>query len=279
MRRGDGRPRTSWGRPDRGAARGPAAARGRLRTGRRWSSAIAGTTLSSARPHRPCGRSRSYGRCPSPRCGQGSTSSTSARTSTVACGCSSLGPAGTRITLTHGEALDPDGDVAVEHLRPDMPFLPEPLGAGQVDVVVSAGIDGDVFEPRLHHARVPVRPGRGPPRTAHRRRHDRGRGPHRPRAARLLRLQRRPLEPAPRGGRLVASAATPATSRPTARPASGRAGPATGSCTSRRRRTSMTSPASRRSGCATSWSGSGRTATSATWRRCRSPSAPGSWRR
>ena len=29
-----------------------------------------------------------------------------------------------------------------------MPFLPEPLPAGQVDQVVSAGVPGDVFEPR-----------------------------------------------------------------------------------------------------------------------------------
>ncbi|MBI4944358.1 MAG: family 78 glycoside hydrolase catalytic domain [Actinobacteria bacterium] len=60
-----------------------------------------------------------------------------------------LGPAGTTTTLTHGEALGPDGDVTVEHLRPAMPFLPEPLGAGQVDSVVSAGTPGDVFDPRL----------------------------------------------------------------------------------------------------------------------------------
>lgn len=59
-----------------------------------------------------------------------------------------LGPAGTTITLTHGEWLGPDGDVTTEHLRPAVPFLPEPLPAGQVDSVVSAGAPGDVFEPR-----------------------------------------------------------------------------------------------------------------------------------
>ncbi|SHF94976.1 family 78 glycoside hydrolase catalytic domain [Geodermatophilus nigrescens] len=59
-----------------------------------------------------------------------------------------LGPAGTTLTLTHGEWLGPDGDVTVEHLRPDLPFLPHPLPAGQVDVVVSAGAPGEVFEPR-----------------------------------------------------------------------------------------------------------------------------------
>ncbi|GAC1381604.1 MAG: hypothetical protein NVSMB48_10010 [Marmoricola sp.] len=60
-----------------------------------------------------------------------------------------LGPEGTEVTLTHGEALGPDGDVTMTHLQPAMPFLPEPLSAGQVDTVVSAGVDGDAFEPRL----------------------------------------------------------------------------------------------------------------------------------
>ncbi|MGY1625162.1 family 78 glycoside hydrolase catalytic domain [Geodermatophilus sp. SYSU D00965] len=59
-----------------------------------------------------------------------------------------LGPAGTTVTLTHGEWLGPDGDVTTEHLRPAVPFLPEPLPAGQVDVVVSAGVPGEAFEPR-----------------------------------------------------------------------------------------------------------------------------------
>lgn len=60
-----------------------------------------------------------------------------------------FGPAGTRLTLTHGEALGPDGDVTMDHLVPNTPFLPEPLSAGQVDTVVSAGVEGDVFEPRF----------------------------------------------------------------------------------------------------------------------------------
>ncbi len=58
-----------------------------------------------------------------------------------------LGPAGTEVTLTHGEWLDADGDVTQEHLYArsiqtdvDLPF--------QTDVVTSAGIDGDTFEPR-----------------------------------------------------------------------------------------------------------------------------------
>ncbi|CUR59410.1 Alpha-L-rhamnosidase [metagenome] len=60
-----------------------------------------------------------------------------------------LGPTGTEITLTHGEALGPDGDVTMEHLQPAMPFLPEPLSAGQVDTVVSGGREGDCFDPRF----------------------------------------------------------------------------------------------------------------------------------
>ncbi len=75
-------------------------------------------------------------------------SSTSGRTSTAGCGLPNLGPAGTTITLTHGEWLGPDGDVTTDHLRPDVPFLPHPLPAGQVDIVVSAGVPGEVFEPR-----------------------------------------------------------------------------------------------------------------------------------
>ncbi|MFF5288365.1 glycoside hydrolase family 78 protein [Paractinoplanes globisporus] len=59
-----------------------------------------------------------------------------------------LGPAGAPITLTHGEILDAGGDVTTDHLRPDFPFLPAPLPAGMVDVVVPAGGPGEVFEPR-----------------------------------------------------------------------------------------------------------------------------------
>jgi alpha-L-rhamnosidase len=75
-----------------------------------------------------------------------------------------LGPAGTELVLTHGEALGPDGDVTVDHLRPDVPFLPEPLGAGQVDSVVSAGTVGDRFDPRFtthgfRYVRVEGHPG------------------------------------------------------------------------------------------------------------------------
>jgi alpha-L-rhamnosidase len=62
---------------------------------------------------------------------------------------SNLGPCGTEVTLTHGESLDDGGDVTIDHLRVDFPFLPEPLPAGQIDTVVSSGLADDVFEPRL----------------------------------------------------------------------------------------------------------------------------------
>ncbi|CCH87622.1 Alpha-L-rhamnosidase [Modestobacter italicus] len=76
-----------------------------------------------------------------------------------------LGPANTALTLTHGEWLGPDGDVTTDHLRPAVPFLPEPLPAGQVDRVVSAGVPGDVFEPRhtthgFRYVRIEGHPGR-----------------------------------------------------------------------------------------------------------------------
>ena len=60
-----------------------------------------------------------------------------------------LGPEGTEITLTHGEAINAEGDVTTEHLDVEVPFIPEPLPAGQVDRVVSAGRPGQEFEP--HH--------------------------------------------------------------------------------------------------------------------------------
>lgn len=59
-----------------------------------------------------------------------------------------LGPAGTALTLTHGEATGPDGDVTTAHLDVQMPFLAERLPAGQVDQVISAGRPGQAFEPR-----------------------------------------------------------------------------------------------------------------------------------
>jgi alpha-L-rhamnosidase len=58
------------------------------------------------------------------------------------------GPAGSRLTLSHGEWLDRDGDLTTAHLDVDLPIIPEPLPLGQVDEIVSGG-DGDVFEPRF----------------------------------------------------------------------------------------------------------------------------------
>jgi alpha-L-rhamnosidase len=58
------------------------------------------------------------------------------------------GPAGSTVRLVHGEHLDASGDVTTDHLRPAVPFLPEPLPAGQVDEVIAAGEPGEVFEPR-----------------------------------------------------------------------------------------------------------------------------------
>lgn len=58
-----------------------------------------------------------------------------------------LGPVGTEVTLIHGETLDPaTGDVTLQHLILEIPPFP-PAPAGQVDVVTSAGIAGDYFEP------------------------------------------------------------------------------------------------------------------------------------
>ncbi|WP_062201506.1 alpha-L-rhamnosidase [Demequina salsinemoris] len=59
-----------------------------------------------------------------------------------------LGPAGTHLTLTHGETLEADGLVTVEHLRAFNFATKQLLEAGQIDEVISAGCDGDVFEPR-----------------------------------------------------------------------------------------------------------------------------------
>jgi alpha-L-rhamnosidase len=58
-----------------------------------------------------------------------------------------LGPRDTSLTITHGEALDDDGDVTVDHLRSVHWKTREPLSAGQVDVVVSDGRTQQ-FEPR-----------------------------------------------------------------------------------------------------------------------------------
>lgn len=59
-----------------------------------------------------------------------------------------LGPAGTRLRLTHGEALDADGRVDTDHLRAFQFSTGQRLPAGQVDEVISAGRPGEAFEPR-----------------------------------------------------------------------------------------------------------------------------------
>lgn len=56
------------------------------------------------------------------------------------------GPRDARLTLTYGEELGPDGDVTQVNIIPDVPFLPHPLSAGQVDHVISDG--SRAFEPR-----------------------------------------------------------------------------------------------------------------------------------
>ena len=62
---------------------------------------------------------------------------------------SSLGPAGTELTLTHGEWRDPDtGDVTMENYVVNVPFLPETF-VRQEDRVISAGLPGDAFEPQF----------------------------------------------------------------------------------------------------------------------------------
>ncbi|MFJ3666770.1 family 78 glycoside hydrolase catalytic domain [Streptomyces sp. NPDC090106] len=75
-----------------------------------------------------------------------------------------LGPAGTRLTLTHGEALDPDGDVTTENIRAFDWATRQPLPAGQTDTVTAAGRPGETFEPRhtthgFRYVRIEGHPG------------------------------------------------------------------------------------------------------------------------
>ena len=122
-------------------------------------------------------------------------------------------------------------------------------------------------------ARLPVRPHRGPSRRPDAGRRHRGRGAHRHAADRLVLLQRRTDQSPARGRGLELPRTTPATSRPTARTASGRAGSATGSSTSPPPPTCTTSPVSRPSGCGIWPPTSGRTAASRT--SARPPAAKG----
>ncbi|MDQ0675169.1 alpha-L-rhamnosidase [Pseudarthrobacter siccitolerans] len=60
-----------------------------------------------------------------------------------------LGAPGETVTLVHGEALDGNGDVTQDHLRPlDFRNPGQFLAAGQVDEVTGSGAPGEVFEPR-----------------------------------------------------------------------------------------------------------------------------------
>ena len=60
-----------------------------------------------------------------------------------------LGAPGETVTLVYGEALDADGDVTQDHLRPhDFRHPGQFLAAGQIDSVTASGAPGEVFEPR-----------------------------------------------------------------------------------------------------------------------------------
>ena len=59
-----------------------------------------------------------------------------------------LGSSGRDVTLTYGESLDQDGDVTQEAVAFSSLGGPRPDVTFQVDRVISAGIEGDVFEPR-----------------------------------------------------------------------------------------------------------------------------------
>ncbi len=59
-----------------------------------------------------------------------------------------LGSAGNQVRLRHGERLDEDGDVDTKHLESFDYFTHEPIDVGQIDEVVSAGVNAPDFEPR-----------------------------------------------------------------------------------------------------------------------------------
>lgn len=77
-----------------------------------------------------------------------------------------LGPAGTTLKLTHGEALDADGDVTQDHLAAfDFSDPSRTIPVGMIDHVTSAGHESAVFEPRhtthgFRYVRVEGHPGR-----------------------------------------------------------------------------------------------------------------------
>jgi alpha-L-rhamnosidase len=66
------------------------------------------------------------------------------------CRLSSLGSAGNRVVLTHAEWLDAKtGNISTANLDVQFPFMPHPIKDHQIDEVISAGIEGDVFEPKF----------------------------------------------------------------------------------------------------------------------------------
>jgi alpha-L-rhamnosidase len=76
---------------------------------------------------------------------------------------SDLGPAGTTLTIVHGETLDEDGDVTIANVAHDDPTRPVGPVTFQTDVVTSAG-DASTFEPRhstkgFRYVRVEGHPG------------------------------------------------------------------------------------------------------------------------
>lgn len=62
---------------------------------------------------------------------------------------SRLGPVGNVVTLTHGEMLDAAGDLTLTHLDVDFPGIGGTVDCHQIDEVISAGVDGDAFEPHF----------------------------------------------------------------------------------------------------------------------------------
>ncbi len=61
---------------------------------------------------------------------------------------SKLGGAGNRVRVRHGELLGRDGDVDTDHLRSFDFITREPVEVGQIDEVISSGLDSSEFEPR-----------------------------------------------------------------------------------------------------------------------------------
>ena len=113
-----------------------------------------------------------------------------------------LGPADTELTLVHGEALDASGDVTQDHLAGGDHTDGGTLPVGQIDHVVSAGREGDGFEPRhtthgFQYVRIEGHPHRLTPDdvTGHR-------GAHRPAPHGMVPVQRRAHQPLPRDRRL-----------------------------------------------------------------------------